>query len=288
MARLIDGVGVAARIEEEAARACATLQKLGVMPSLVAVQVGQDPASELFWKRQIRICRRLRVAHRVLPLPENTSEQELLREISRLNRNSEVTGIILQMPLPPHISYRTARRALQPDKDVEGIHPENLGSLLSGLPTLIPCTAAAVLQCLVSTGVSLAGKEAVVVGSSEIVGKPVALLLMERLATVTICHAATRDLLSHVRRAELLVVAAGRPALIPGDAVREGAVVIDVGINKVEKAGTAVIVGDVETEAAAARAAFITPVPGGVGPVTVATLLHNTIKAAASQGPLPM
>ena len=286
MGTLIDGAAIARRIEGEVARECERLVRLGVTPSLVAVQVGHDAASALYIKRQRRACARLGVGYRVKEVPADVSEQALLREIALLNRSPQVTGIILQMPLPPHLNPRTLRRALRPDKDVEGVHPQNLGYLLSGRPVLVPCTAAAVMECVLAAGRSLEGLETVVVGHSEIVGKPAALLLMERLATVTVCHVGTRDLWFHTERAELLVVAVGKPHLIPGNRIREGAIVVDVGINESIVDGEPVVVGDVETEAALERASFITPVPGGVGPVTVATLLRNTVKAAASQGPL--
>ena len=288
MGSLIDGGTIAATIEEEVARECATLKRMGVAPALVAVQVGEDRASALYVKRQKRACERLGVGFLVRSLPADIQEHRLLRELSLLNANPQVTGIILQMPLPPHINARTARRALRPDKDVEGVHPQNLGYILSGKASLVPCTAAAVLECVLASVESLRGMETVVVGHSEIVGKPAALLLMERLATVTVCHIGTRELMDHTRRAELLVVAAGKPGLIQGDAVRPGAIVIDVGINEVVRDGRSVVIGDVDTEAALKSASLVTPVPGGVGPITVAILLRNTVRAAASQGPLPI
>jgi methylenetetrahydrofolate dehydrogenase (NADP+)/methenyltetrahydrofolate cyclohydrolase len=287
VATLIDGRAIAARIEKETQREILGLARMGARPSLVAVQVGEDSASELYLRRQERACARLGIPFRRLGLAAETSERQLLREISELNRDPGVTGIMLQMPLPPPINLRTARRALSPEKDVEGVHPQNLGWLLSGRPILIPCTAAAGIECLTETGAPLEGLEAVVVGHSETVGKPVALLLMERLCTVTVCHHGTRDLRAHTRRADVLVVAVGRPGLIDGDAVKEQSIVIDVGINEVERGGRTEVVGDVDAATVAPKAAWLTPVPGGVGPVTVAMLLRNTLRSLARQGPLP-
>lgn len=284
MANLIDGKTIAAQVEAEVRREISALAELGIRPSLVAVDVGQDPASERYLRRQEKICSGLGVAYQRLRLDPALSERQIQRELANLNKREDVTGIILQSPLPDHINLRAARRAISPEKDVEGVHPQNLGYLLSGRPTLVPCTAAAALACVQATGLALKGLEAVVVGHSETVGKPVALLLMEQLATVTVCHIGTRDLASHLRSADLIVVAVGRPGLIDGSMVKEGVAVIDVGINEVERDGVQSVVGDVDRASVEPRAGWLTPVPGGVGPVTVAMLLRNTVTAVARQG----
>lgn len=288
MGEPLRGAPIARRIEQDVRREASSLSRAGIVPTLVAIQVGQHAASELYLRRQQQACSRLGVGYRLRSLPADLPEQELLRELSLLNRNPEVTGIILQMPLPEHINPRRARRAIHPDKDVEGVHPQNLGYLLSGRPAVVPCTAAAVMACLDAAGTELKGSEAVVVGHSEIVGKPVALLLMERLATVTVCHHETRDLEAHTRRAGVLVVAVGRPHLLGREHVREGAVIVDVGINEVRDGDRQVVVGDVDTGEVLPSSSLVTPVPGGVGPVTVAMLLANTVRAASTLGPLAM
>jgi len=285
VARLIDGKKIAAEIRGEAEREVQALTRLGVVPSLVAVEVGDDPASELYLKRQETSCARLGIRYQRLRLEDSVTEAELIRQIGHLNHRPDVTGIIIQMPLPQHVNPRAARRAISPEKDVEGVQPQNLGYLLSGRTSLVPCTAAAALACIESTDLVLHGTEAVVVGHSETVGKPIALLLMERLATVTVCHHGTTDLASHTSRADLLVVAVGKPGLISSDTIKNGAVVIDIGINEIERDGHTEVVGDVDP-GAADRASWMTPVPGGVGPVTVAMLLRNTARAVARQGPL--
>lgn len=285
MAQLIDGKAIAAGIRREAEREVQALRNLGVVPSLVAVEVGHDAASELYLRRQERSCQRLEIAYQRLRLPADTTEVALRREIGHLNRREDVTGVILQVPLPSQINPRVVRRDLAPEKDVEGVNPQNLGSLLSGHPSLVPCTAAAALACIESTGLDLRGADAVVVGHSETVGKPIAILLMERLATVTTCHHGTRDVASHTRCADLVVVAVGRPGLITADMIKDGAVVIDIGINEIERDGETLVVGDVAPNVVNV-AGWLTPVPGGVGPVTVAMLLRNTARALARQGPL--
>lgn len=282
MATLIDGRALAAGIEAGIRHEVEGLAGMGLVPSLVAVQVGEDPASEIYLRRQERACGRLGIRFRRVALGGDTTERQVLREIDQLNRNQEVTGIMVQMPLPSHVGVRAVRRALHPRKDVEGVHPQNLGWLLSGRTTLVPCTAAAVLHCIRSTGLALRGLEAVVVGHSETVGKPVALLLMEELCTVTVCHHGTVDLAAHTARADLLVVAVGKPGLISGPAVKPGATVIDVGITEVVRDGRSEVAGDVDASSVAPRAAFLTPVPGGVGPVTVAMLLRNIVASAVA------
>lgn len=288
MATNIDGQQIARRIEDEVDRELKTLSQVGVVPSLVAVQAGDDKASVIYLRRQQKAATRLGIGYRIKKLGADVTEPELLREIGQLNRSPDVTGILVQMPLPPQINPRTIRRALHPDKDVEGVHPQNLGRLLSGGRHLVPCTAAAAFECLRSVPLSLEGREAVVVGHSETVGKPVALLLMEQLATVTVCHHGTQDVRAHTRRAEVLVVAVGKPGLVHGDDVLPGAVVVDIGINEVEREGRVEVVGDVDAASVGDRAGWLTPVPGGVGPVTVAMLFRNTVRAVSRQGTLPV
>lgn len=250
----------------------------GRRPVLVSIYVGSHPAIEVYIRSQNRVARELGIEYRWYHLPDNAEEREVLRRLDQLNRDPEVTGVILQLPLPAHLRRSVLVNAIDPLKDVDGTHPENVGAALIGEMRVGSCTALAVMRMLEATGITMAGKEAVIVGHSELVGKPVSLMLLDRLATVTICHSATarRGLLAeHVRRAEILVVAVGSPAVIKGEWIRPDAAVIDVGINQVGKR----IVGDVEFAPARERAAFITPVPGGVGPVTVSMLMQNTVKA---------
>ncbi len=266
--------GVAAEVQQ--------LKEKGVNPCLMTVQVGEDPASQVYFSSQRRLAEKVGISCELIELSNNTSEARLLKTIDNLNRDPAINGIILHMPLPYHINSKMAQWQISWEKDVEGVTPYNLGRLLLGMPQLVPCTALSAVELAKSTGVDFTGKEAVVVGRSDIVGKPCALLLLSENATVTVCHSLTskRGLLEdHVRRAELLVVAVGRPQAIKGEWIREGAVVIDVGMNAVDNK----LVGDVEFEEAAKRASYITPVPGGTGTVTVAFLLQNLVKATKWQ-----
>jgi methylenetetrahydrofolate dehydrogenase (NADP+)/methenyltetrahydrofolate cyclohydrolase len=258
------------------------IRDTGRRPVLVSVYVGSNPAIDVYIRSQSRLARKLGIEYRWYHLPDSVEEQEVLRRLDQLNRDPEVTGIILQLPLPQHLRRSVLVNAIDPVKDVDGTHPENVGAALIGEMRIGSCTALAVMQLLESTGLSLEGKEAVIVGHSELIGKPVSLMLLDRLVTVTICHIATakRGLLAeHVQRAEILIVAVGSPEVIKGEWIRDGATVIDVGINQVGKH----LVGDVEFGPAQERAAFITPVPGGVGPVTVAMLMQNTLKTFKAQ-----
>lgn len=258
------------------------IRQTGRRPVLVSVYVGSHPAIEVYIRSQNRAARRLGIEYRWYQLPDTVEEHEVLRRLDQLNRDPEVTGVILQLPLPAHLRRSILVNAIAPLKDVDGTHPENVGAALIGEMRVGSCTALAVMRMLDATGIAMEGKEAVIVGHSELVGKPLSLMLLDRQATVTICHIATarRGLLAeHARRAEILVVAVGSPEVIKGDWIRPDAAVIDVGINQVGKK----IVGDVEYTPAWERAAFITPVPGGVGPVTVAMLMQNTLKAFEAQ-----
>jgi len=278
-AQLIDGKAVAGRIKEELKKEIVDLkEKYKSFPFLLAVQVGENPASASYLKSQKKACEEVGIGYRVQQLPQEVSEEELIQFIKEKNQDEEITGIILQMPLPEQIDAEKVQEAIDPSKDVEGVNPQNMGLLMYGWPGLVPCTALAVMKLIESTGTSIKGKQVTLVGHSSLVGKPLALLLLSSpfdSATTTVCHIATRDLAAHTRRAEILIVAVGKPGLIKGDMIKEGAIVIDVGINRVEGK----IIGDVVFEEAKEKASLITPVPGGVGPVTAAVLLKNTVEA---------
>jgi methylenetetrahydrofolate dehydrogenase (NADP+) / methenyltetrahydrofolate cyclohydrolase len=282
-AHVVEGKVIAQNVYEELRVEIPTLiRQTGRRPVLVSVYVGSHPAIEVYIRSQNRAARGLGIEYRWYQLPETAEEYEVLRRIDQLNRDPEVTGIILQLPLPTLLRRSILVNAINPLKDVDGTHPENVGAALIGEMRVGSCTALAAMRMLDASGIVMEGKEAVIIGHSELVGKPVSLMLLDRQATVTICHIATsrRGLLpEHVRRAEILIVAVGSPEVIKGEWIRPGAAVIDVGINQVGKH----IVGDVEYASAWERAAFITPVPGGVGPVTVAMLMQNTVKAFKAQ-----
>lgn len=254
--------------------------RTGATPTLAVVLVGDFPPSKIYIANKKKMAAEVGIASRDFLYPEGFSQPDLLALLSRLNADPAVHGILLQLPLPAGCNEDEAIAAIAPEKDVDGFHPTNLGRLLAGTPTVVPCTPAGVMEILDHYGVELKGAEAVVVGRSRIVGKPLAQLLLARHATVTTCHTRTRDLAAHTRGAEVLCVAAGRPQVITGGMVREGAVVVDVGINRLESGR---LVGDVEFESVAKRARAITPVPGGVGPMTVAMLMKNTLQAARRQ-----
>lgn len=279
MAKLLEGKPLAEKIKEDIRKQVSSLKNKPVLASIMA---GENAGAAAYVKSQAKTAESLGIEYRLQSLPQDTSEDSLLDLIRKLNSDNSVNGIIIQMPLPAHIDYRKISRFIDPDKDIEGMHPANIGKLLFGKAKLIPCTAASAMELINSSGIELYGKEAVVVGHSEIVGKPLALLLLDKFATVTVCHIATSKagkLEEHVKKAEVLIVAVGRAGLIKGEWVKEGAVVIDVGINRVADK----IVGDVEFEAAENRAAYITPVPGGVGPLTVTMLMRNLVEAAKEQ-----
>ncbi len=278
-ARILDGRAVAAEVLAEVGVRAERLRARGVVPCLAVVLVGDDPASAIYVRNKGRRAAEVGIETRDLRLPASTSESDLLARVDALARDPAVHGILVQLPLPPGIDARRVLEAIPPDKDVDGFHPENLGRLVIGDPRLVPCTPAGCMRLLAHTGIDLCGKRAVVVGRSNIVGKPMAHLLLQADATVTIAHSRTRDLPRVVGEADVVVAAAGRPGLVRGAWIREGAVVLDVGINRVEGRLT----GDVEFAAAAERAAWITPVPGGVGPMTIACLMENVVQAA--EGP---
>jgi methylenetetrahydrofolate dehydrogenase (NADP+)/methenyltetrahydrofolate cyclohydrolase len=281
-AELLKGAPIAERIREELTAEIAALKGKGVNPSLVAVQVGENPASAVYVGQQQKTADKLGISYRLEQLSADSSEQAVADFIAKLNADPAVTGIILQMPVPQGMNARALQARIDPVKDVEGVSPANMGWVVFGRPSLAPCTALGVFALINSTGVDLYGKEVVIVGHSDIVGKPAALLLLDKFATTTVCHIGTGErgvLPDHVKRAEILVVAVGKAGLVKGEWIKEGAIVVDVGINRVGDK----LVGDVEFEPAAERAAYITPVPGGVGPLTVTMLMRNTVIAAKQQ-----
>lgn len=276
-ARIIDGKAVAAEVRQHVkTRIEERLAQGARAPGLAVVLVGNDPASEIYVRNKRNACAEAGLLSRSYDLPTETSQQQLLELIDALNDDPDIDGILVQLPVPEHINAETIIERIRPDKDVDGFHPHNVGCLALRIPQMRPCTPRGVITLLDHIGEPYYGREAVVVGVSNHVGRPMALELLLAGATVTCCHRFTRDLAAHVARAEILVVAAGKPGLVPGEWVREGATVIDVGIHRTETG----LVGDVAFEAARERAAWITPVPGGVGPMTVATLLQNTLFAA--------
>ena len=279
MAKLLEGKPIAEKIKEEIKLEIQTLKN---NPVLASILVCDNPGCEAYVKSQKNLAESLGINCRFHKLSVDIKEEALLEFIDNLNSNKSVNGIIVQMPLPGQINARKVREAILPEKDVEGMHSCNIGKIVFGSAKILPCTPAAVMELLNSAGIDLYGKEVVIVGHSEIVGKPLALLLLEKFATVTICHIGTSKagkLEEHIKRAEILIVAVGKAGLIKGEWVKEGAIVIDVGINKVGDK----IVGDVEFEKAFERAGYITPVPGGVGPLTVTMLMRNLVEAAKLQ-----
>ena len=273
----IDGKASAARLRAEVAGAAAELRARGVVPGLAVVLVGDDPASAIYVRNKTRAGREAGVDVHDHKLPASTTQAELAVLIDRLNRDPAIDGILVQMPLPAPLDGEAVIRALDPHKDVDGLHPANLGLVAQGRPRFVPCTPSGLMRLLREVGAELAGARAVVVGRSLLVGKPIALLLANANATVTLCHSRTRELADEVRRADIVVAAVGRPELVRGDWIKPGAIVLDVGMNRMPDGK---LLGDVEFAAAAERARAITPVPGGVGPMTIACLLENTVASA--------
>jgi methylenetetrahydrofolate dehydrogenase (NADP+)/methenyltetrahydrofolate cyclohydrolase len=280
-ARIIDGKAVAAGVRAEVAKQVAARTARGLSaPGLAVVMVGDSPASQVYVRNKRKACAEVGIRDLSVDLPASLSHAALLSEIQRLNRDPLVHGILVQLPLPDHLDATAVIETIDPRKDVDGFHPYNMGRLAVKMPRLRPCTPFGVMKLLESTREPLAGKEAVVIGASNIVGRPMLLELLLAGCTVTVCHSRTRDLAGHVQRAEIVVAAVGRPQMIRGEWIRPGAVVIDVGINRLPDGK---LVGDVDFTAARERAGWITPVPGGVGPMTVAMLLQNTLTAADLQ-----
>jgi len=277
MARLIDGKAIAADVRAQAARRAAELREKGVEPALAVILVGEDPASKIYVRNKARACRECGIRSEVVRLPADATQAALMAEIDRINRDERIHGLLIQLPLPAHLDAEAALAAVDWKKDVDGFHRMNAGALLNGTPTVLPCTPAGCMELLRRAGVALDGAQAVVIGRSSIVGKPMALLLMQANCTVTVCHSHTRNLADVVRRADIVVAAIGRPRFITADMIREGAAVIDVGINRMEDGS---LCGDVDFDAVCEKASCITPVPGGVGPMTIAMLMRNTVQAA--------
>jgi methylenetetrahydrofolate dehydrogenase (NADP+)/methenyltetrahydrofolate cyclohydrolase len=276
-ARIIDGRAVAARVRKQVASEVARLRDAtGTAPGLATILVGDDPASAVYVAGKRKACAEVGIADLHRHLPADSSQEDVATVIGECNRDPQVSGILLQLPVPPGLEAAALTARIVPEKDVDGLTPISAGRLLQGSPGLRPCTPLGILELLDSEGVRLEGAEAVVVGRSDLVGKPVALLLLQRNATVTLCHSRTRGLADVCARADVLIAAAGAPGLIGPEHVKPGAVVIDVGISRGEEG----LRGDVQFEAVAERAAVITPVPGGVGPMTIAMLLQNTVRAA--------
>ena len=277
VASIIDGKAIAAQMRKDIAAEVAALASKGITPGLAVVLVGEDPASRVYVSMKEKACAETGIFSDEHKLSADTSEVELLALIDKLNQDRRIDGILVQLPLPEHIDEAKVLEAIAPTKDVDGFHPYNVGRLVTGNPLFRPCTPYGVMKMLEKTGVNLKGKEVVVVGRSNIVGKPVALMCLAQHATVTLCHSRTADLPSKVRQADVVIAAVGRPEMIKGDWIKAGAVVIDVGVNRV---GEKKLVGDVDFVAASERASAITPVPGGVGPMTITMLLYNTLEGA--------
>lgn len=277
MANLIDGKAIASKIRGDLTAEVADLRTKGVIPGLAVVLVGEDPASKVYVSMKEKACQDVGIFSDEHKLPADTSEAELLDLIDKLNCDLRIHGILVQLPLPPQINTEKILEAISPHKDVDGFHPYNVGRLVIGKPVFRPCTPYGVMVMLKETGIDLNGKEVVVVGRSNIVGKPVALMCLAQHATVTICHSRTRDLAQKVGMADVVIAAVGVPEMIKGAWIKPGAIVIDVGVNRV---GDKKLVGDVEFGPASERASAITPVPGGVGPMTITMLLQNTVESA--------
>ena len=281
MAAIIDGKAVSARLRQEMKGEVAALQAKGITPGLAVVLVGEDPASQVYVRNKIRACEELGIRSQDHRLPADTTQERLLELIGELNGDPAVHGILVQLPLPKQISDQAVIAAIDPKKDVDAFHPQNVGKIVQGNYDFLPCTPAGVMALLRSTGVPVAGKECVVIGRSNIVGKPMALLMLHEHATVTICHSRTRDLAEVCRRADILIVAIGKARCVTADMVKEGAVVIDVGMDRDENGK---LCGDVDFAGVEPKAGYITPVPGGVGPMTITMLMQNTITAARLAG----
>ncbi len=277
---IMDGRSVAARLKETAAQEALALAQNGMMPHLAVVLVGENAASQVYVRNKENACKKAGIRSTVLRLPENCTQAELEDAVRALNEDASVHGILVQLPLPDHLDEAAVLRLIDPDKDVDGFHAMNSGRLMNGQRGFVPCTPLGVMRMLEAYGIPVRGKHAVVIGRSNIVGKPMAMLLLAADATVTICHSKTENLAQIARQADILVAAVGRPRFVTADMVKPGATVIDVGINRVDGA----IVGDVDFDGVSEIAGYLTPVPGGVGQMTIAMLLANTLDAARNRG----
>jgi len=286
-ATVLSGKELAKKMRAQLAQEVQILQEKGITPGLTVILVGQDPASQSYVKAKGRACSEIGIRGRDIKLPEDTSQESLLNHIDTLNEDPSVHGILVQLPLPPHIDTDKVIQRISPDKDVDGFHPVNLGKMVLGKKTFLPCTPHGVIKMLEAAGIDIPGKNIVIMGRSNIVGKPLAVMLMQKgplaNATVTVCHTKTKNLKAHTLEADIIVAAVGRPEVLTADMVKEGAIIIDVGVNRVEdpQAGRGYrLVGDVDFSEVKEKAAFITPVPGGVGPMTITMLLFNTVESA--------
>lgn len=277
MSMIIDGKAVSAKVKENVRGEIAELKKKGITAGLAVIIVGDDPASKVYVRNKKLACEFCGIDSYEYALPAETTQDELISLVKKLNADERVDGILCQLPLPEHIDEKAVIDNISPDKDVDAFHPVNVGRIMIGDYRFLPCTPAGVMELIASTGVEVKGKECVVVGRSNIVGKPMAMLLLHNSGTVTVCHSKTKDLAEHCRKADILVAAVGVPKLITGDMIKDGAVVIDVGVNRLENGK---LCGDVDFESAKEKASYITPVPGGVGPMTIAMLMKNTLAAA--------
>jgi methylenetetrahydrofolate dehydrogenase (NADP+)/methenyltetrahydrofolate cyclohydrolase len=275
-AQILDGIVFSAEIKEDVKRRVAAMKEQGVIPGLAVILVGDDPASELYVRNKGKGCEETGILSRTIRMNAAATQEELEAEIDRLNRDPAIHGILVQLPLPGHLDEAAALAKILPEKDVDGFHLINAGHLMTGTEGVTPCTPKGALYMIRSTGEDLSGKEAVVIGRSNIVGKPMAMLLLQQNCTVTLCHSRTKNLAEHTRRADILIAAVGKAGFVTADMVKEGAIVIDVGINRVDGK----VCGDVDFEKVKEKAGWITPVPGGVGRMTIAMLLSNTADAA--------
>lgn len=280
MAKILSGKTVSQRIKDELAAEVSTLKEKGIHPGLAVIIVGDDPASRVYVNNKKKACAEIGIYSEEYALPAETTQAELLELIDTLNHKADIHGVLVQLPLPKQIDEETVINAIDPKKDVDAFHPVNVGKIMVGNFDFVPCTPAGVMELIKESGIDVSGKECVVVGRSNIVGKPQAMLLLHQNGTVTICHSRTKDLAEKTRNADILVAAVGKPNFITGDMVKPGAVVIDVGINRIAEKK---LVGDVDFESCEPVAGAITPVPGGVGPMTIAMLMRNTVKAALIQ-----
>ncbi len=277
MLKLIDGKQLAQKRREEIKQAVEELKTQGITPGLAVILVGEDPASQVYVRNKEKACHEVGFYSEVHRLPEDTSQEDLLNLIERLNNDEKIHGLLVQLPVPKHIDEKAVIHAISPKKDVDGFLPENLGSLLIGEPAFEPCTPKGCIELIKESGIDITGKKAVVVGRSNIVGKPVAMMLLRENATVTICHSKTRNLKEELLAADIVVAAIGRANFITGDMIKDGAVVIDVGINRLPDGKMA---GDVDRASLEGRDCWLTPVPGGVGPMTITMLMKNTLESA--------
>lgn len=279
MANIIDGKAVSAQLKEEIKRKTEQLIKKGVKPGLAVIIVGNDPASAIYVKNKEKACELVGFYNEKIELPENTTQENLLEIIEKLNSRADINGILCQLPLPKHIDEKAVINAISPKKDVDAFHPENVGHIMVGDYDLLPCTPAGIMELLRATNTEIEGKNCVVIGRSNIVGKPMAMLLLHANGTVTVCHSRTKNLSEITKTADILVAAVGKANFVTADMVKPGAVVIDVGMNRTENG----LKGDVDFESVEKKASAITPVPGGVGPMTIAVLMKNTLTAALKQ-----